>query len=405
MGPDAALIKKTFRWDCLRGGMYGVVETGWGGFALVIAIGFFQAQDWVKGLVAAATPFGLLFNPISLSFFVKSGWRAGSIASVLAVVSGALMLAGSFADSLWGFLVPVCLAFAVSAQTMPLLVQIWTSNYPSDKRGSYLSISLMVSIFAAFVTSVSGGWLLDRDISMYRWVLIALSFGYFMTGVALSQIPTTPLRRGVAENPLRNFGYVVEDKKFGLMLLSWMFLGFGNLMVLPLRVEYLLQPEYGIEASKLVVMMATIGVPAFFRFISSRMWGYLFDHIDFMILRAVLNVLIMISIGLFLTTKDLWVIFSASAVLGTAMAGANISWSLWVTKFATPERTPAYMSIHSFTTGVRGVLAPFLGFYLISYLGATGTAVTGVTLVFISILIVAVMYIGLRKKTRQVEDS
>ncbi|EDY81609.1 transporter, major facilitator family [Verrucomicrobiia bacterium DG1235] len=403
MLPDQDRIKKTYRWDCVRGGLSGVVETGYGGFALVIAIGVFQAPDTVKGIIAAAGPLGLLFNPLSLSLFSRLNLPAGTLASWLAYLSGVLLLGASFADSLLGFLIPACLAFAISAQTMPLMVQIWTANYPSNKRGAYLSVSMMMTVAAAFGFSVFGGWILDKDLESYRWVLAWIALAYLLSGVAVSRIPSTPVKRGVAENPLRNLGYAIEDKKFGVMLLSWMFLGFGNLMVLPLRVEYLLQPEYGIEASKLMVMMVTIAIPAVFRFLTSRVWGYLFDRLEFMVLRVVLNAMIMLSIILFLTTTNLWVIFSSAAVLGTAMAGANISWSLWVTKFATPEKAPSYMSVHTFTTGIRGILAPFLGFYLISGVGAQNTAMIGSTLVAISIVIVGAMYVVLRRSGRPVQ--
>jgi hypothetical protein len=37
-----------------------------------------------------------------------------------------------------------------------------------------------------------------------------------------------------------------------------------------------------------------------------------------------------------------------------------------VTKFAPPNRVADYMSVHTFFTGVRGVLAPFVAFYLIA---------------------------------------
>lgn len=383
--------------------MFGVLETGWGGFALVIAIGYFEAPDTVKSVVAASAALGLLFNPISLSVFSKLQIAANKLAAGVACVSGCLMLLASFAESLLGFLVPVCLAFTIASQSMPLLVQIWTGNYPSNKRGAYLSISMMMTVGAAFACSLLGGWVLDRNIDDYRWILVGLSAAYFVGGFAISQMPSGPLARGVAENPLRNLAYAIEDKRFGMMLVSWMFLGFGNLMVLPLRVEYLLQPEYGIEASKLTVMMATLAIPAAFRFLTSRLWGYLFDHIEFMVLRMVLNGLIMLSIILYLTTTNLWVIFTAAAVLGTAMSGANISWNLWVTKFATPEKTPAYMSVHSFTTGIRGVLAPFIGFYLISGIGASRTAFIGSSLVFISILVVGLMYFWLRRSGRPVQ--
>lgn len=390
--------RKTFRWDLARGGLAGVVETGQVGFALVVAIGFFQAPDTVKGIIAASAPLGLLVTPLTLSWFSRTGAPAGKIASVVAFLAGILMLAGAFAGTLIGFLVPTCLSFAVAAQITPLLLHIWTCNYPSRKRGSHLSVAMMMTVFTAFFYSVIGGRVLDHDLDSYRWVMGIIGCCHLAMGFVVRQMPSTPLMSGASENPLRNLGYAVEDKVFGIMLLGWMFLGFGNLMVLPLRVEYLLNPDFGIEASKVTVMAVTIAIPAFFRFITSRIWGLLFDRIDFMILRMGLNAMIMISIILFLTTRQIWLIAISAAVLGTAMAGANISWSLWVTKFATPEKAPAYMSVHTFSTGIRGVLAPFLGFYLISGIGAKNTAYVGSLLVASSIGIVFWLYRTQRRK-------
>ncbi|MCX6886215.1 MAG: MFS transporter, partial [Verrucomicrobia bacterium] len=43
-------------------------------------------------------------------------------------------------------------------------------------------------------------------------------------------------------------------------------------------------------------------------------------------------------------------------------AGADVAWGLWVTKFAPPGRVADYMSVHTFFTGVRGVVAPLVAF-------------------------------------------
>jgi hypothetical protein len=51
---------------------------------------------------------------------------------------------------------------------------------------------------------------------------------------------------------------------------------------------------------------------------------------------------------------------------GISNAGADVAWSLWVIKFAPPERVADYMSVHTFFTGVRGVLAPLAAFYLVA---------------------------------------
>lgn len=366
---------------------------------MIVAIEVFRAPDTIKSVIAAAGPLGLLFTPLSLSLFSRIGKPASKMAAYIAWASAVLMGIGAFAGSLNGFLVSVCLAFALSMQSMPLLVHVWTSNFPSNKRGSYLAVSMMFSIAATLVFSHLGGALLDKDLEWYRPLLMMIAVAYATMGWAVWQIPSTAISQRESQNPLRNLSYAVSDWKFGVMLASWMFLGMGNLMVLPIRFEYLLQPEYGIEASKVTVSWITLGVPAVFRLLTSRFWGAMFDRVNFMALRMVLNAMILTSIVLFLSTKELWLIFVSAAVLGTAMAGANISWSLWVTKFAPPERTAAYMSVHTFTTGIRGVAAPFVGFGLLSGVGAGNTALIGGSLVGISIVMVGVLFLSQRGKT------
>ena len=62
-----------------------------------------------------------------------------------------------------------------------------------------------------------------------------------------------------------------------------------------------------------------------------------------------------------------WLVVAA-ILFGISNAGADVAWSLWVTKFAPPERVADYMSVHTFFTGVRGVLAPLAAFFLIASL-------------------------------------
>ena len=56
---------------------------------------------------------------------------------------------------------------------------------------------------------------------------------------------------------------------------------------------------------------------------------------------------------------------------------------LWVTKIAPPEHTAEYMSIHTFTTGLRGVAAPIIGFYLLRNFG-DGVAIFSAILIFLA---------------------
>jgi hypothetical protein len=58
---------------------------------------------------------------------------------------------------------------------------------------------------------------------------------------------------------------------------------------------------------------------------------------------------------------------AAAVVFGISNAGGAVARSLWVTKFAAPERVADYMSVHTFFTGLRGGVAPVVAFQLVAH--------------------------------------
>ena len=80
-------------------------------------------------------------------------------------------------------------------------------------------------------------------------------------------------------------------------------------------------------------------------------------------------------------------IYIGSVGYGLAMAGGNVNWSLWVTKFAPPGQESDYMTVHSFMTGVRGLVAPFVGFYMLNLISIQSWATIGSLLVALSIVL------------------
>ena len=60
-----------------------------------------------------------------------------------------------------------------------------------------------------------------------------------------------------------------------------------------------------------------------------------------------------------------------AVVFGISNAGGDVAWSLWVTKLAPPDRVADYMAVHTFFTGLRGVVAPWLAFHLLGPLSIT----------------------------------
>ena len=60
--------QRMFRFDLIRGSMQGILEGCWQVFSLLVLIRYFQADDWVKGQVAAAYGYGLIMTPFVIAW-------------------------------------------------------------------------------------------------------------------------------------------------------------------------------------------------------------------------------------------------------------------------------------------------------------------------------------------------
>jgi MFS family permease len=178
-----------------------------------------------------------------------------------------------------------------------------------------------------------------------------------------------------------------EDKLFGAVLIAWMLMGLGNLMLIPLRVEYLANPEYGINATNAQISIILVSVVLTFRVLSTKIWGFFFDRMNVITLRIILNILFVISIVLFFFSTNLYIMSLGTALLGMAFGGGGIMWTLYVTKIAPPDKVTVYMSVHGFLTGMRMTIAPFIGYSLLAWISPRETAWIAISLIFASTLI------------------
>jgi len=368
---------RTFNCDRIRGACNGILETCLQTFGLLIIIREFHAPGSIKSLMVAAYPAGLLLTPITLFWFARKGWPTGTAVSRNYMLAGLACLAAAGANNLHLFILSNLLAAMILAQQMPLMVHIYTENYTPSRRGQLLSSSVALSVAVAVVFSLAGGAFLDLDLSNYRWLYVTAAGAAFISSFAVGRIPSSPLSPTGSRNPLANLALIWKDRIFGAMLGTWMVMGLGNLIALPLRIEYMANPSYGINATNAQIALATAVIPSLVRVFTTHLWGYFFDRYDFFLIRIALNAFVLTSIVLNL----------AGAILGFALAGSNIAWSLWVTKFAPPHRTSDYMSVHTFATGIRGVMAPFIGFAAIVALSPSITAMFSASLIGLSIIL------------------
>jgi MFS family permease len=376
----------TFRHERWRAVSAGILETAASTFLLIIAVRWFHAGSTEKALVAGGGSFGLFLTPVIVTQVARLGWPASKAAAALATMgalSFTLMAAFPFLPV---FVLGSVLGMAATAGAVPLFTHMYHDNYPEKQRGQLFSSTVMIRIAAAAVFSELAGRFLFANISHFRWLLLVFAFAFAFAAYHLNRCPTTPIPRDEGAHPFRALRFVRTDRVLRLTLIAWMLMGTANLMMLPMRVEYLANPKYGLNLSVVEVAFLTGVIPNVARLILSRIWGWLFDRMNFFMLRAVLNVGFAVGILSFFTSNSLSGLLLGGIVFGASNAGGDIAWSLWVTKFAPPERIADYMSVHTFFTGVRGVAAPLIAFHLTSTFSIGGLGIASALLIFASIL-------------------
>jgi hypothetical protein len=247
-----------------------------------------------------------------------------------------------------------------------MYLAIYEGNYRESNRGKLFGKNYFWRILANILFAKAAGELLEWRLDLFPLVFLVYAGCFAFSAWCVHRMPKVRLSTAAASHPLRSLQHVKEDTRFRMMLVSWMLLGFANLSMFPLRTEYLASPRYlALSASE--VALYTAIVPNLARLCVNPIMGPLFDRMNFFNLRILLNMGFMLGFLSFFVGTDRqnpWGLWLGAILFGIANAGADVVWNLWVTKIAPAGKTSEYMAVHSFLTGIRGVIAPVFAFSL-----------------------------------------
>jgi MFS family permease len=359
----------TYRYDRLRAVASGVIDSASSTFLLLIAVQVFQADSLSKSLISAGGNIGLLLTLWLTPLAGRSKLPATRIASTLLVVGAVAFGVVSLWPTLPVYVLSVIIAMGCSTLMIPLITTAYQANYAPRERGHFVSRALVIRVAMAGMAGELGGQLLGFDLSLFRWMLLILGVSLAFAAWCVARIPapavTDPGREFSLISPFRAMRFIRTDRTLRFTLTAWMLMGFANLMMLPLRVEYLANPRYGISLGPQQIALYTVVIPSIVRIVLTPMWGMLFDRMNFFAMRIVLNIGFAIGVAAYFVGDSPAGLAFGAIVFGAAAAGGELAWSLWVTKFSPPEHVTEYMSIHTFFTGLRGIAAPLLVFQLV----------------------------------------
>ncbi|BBM89237.1 hypothetical protein COTS27_00932 [Spirochaetota bacterium] len=187
-----------------------------------------------------------------------------------------------------------------------------------------------------------------------------------------------------------NFTEILEilkkDRLFFTILISWMLLGFANLWTLPYRTNYLSEATFGFNYSQERVIFLLIVLPKAVQLVMTVPMSYIFDKINFLTLRVIINTILGLYMVLFFMGTSYKALVIGMILFGIASAGGSVGWKLWVNQMAPASKVGTYMAIHSGFTGFRMVVAPFFGLWGLYTLSGRVCGIISLVLIVVSIM-------------------
>lgn len=375
----------------------GIFES-YGTFLLIILVRHFHGTSLDKSIVASAGTSGLLLSPVLLFLSRNLGFSAPkTLSRLLAISSCAFLVAATMSEPTL-FVALVTIGILLPSTASPLLTSIFNNNYPPHKRGRLYAQNQAIRILTSIIFGGIAGWFITGAVELYYVLILIFAAALACSSYLVSQIPGD--NQSTPPSPLLScFTYLASDSLLRNTTISWMLLGFGNLMMLPLRVEYLANPTYGLNLSELEIAAFVSVLPNIARLGGTYVWGRLFDSMNFFTLRMVLNLSFLTGIVSFFMSSSPWGLALSAVIFGFSTSGGDVAWTLWVTKFAPADRVPDYMAVHTFFTGIRGLLAPITAFTLLGVMSIQALSLLSACLILMATILLFSIREGAKNRT------
>ena len=384
------LLKRTTLYDTVRACMMSPLNTAFrgSGLAVLVALLYFDAADWQKGILAAVPFIGMLLSPFAVSVVSRAKLPVSKAAAAMTFLAAPGLIVASFARTLPQFMIGVLISVPMLGAVIPLITAMWQQNAPPAVRGRRFSRVTVAGAVTSVISSLFISFWLGDDPGRYRPITGCFAIMVIVAGIAFLQIPSQPLEPSKRQGggfSIGVFSLVWKDKLFGYLCIAQMLIGFGNLATIPLRTEFLGSDDRGMAYSAGRVMMIAVVIPEISRLLALPLWGRLFDHVNFAVMRMSASSCFVLSLCFTFST---WLPFQiiGSVLFGAGMGGGAIAWSLWVTKLAPAERTADYMSVHTFLTGARGLVAPQVAFLALKVWTVHTVGLSAAAMVAMSVL-------------------
>ena len=338
-----------------------------GDLAALIAVKSLGAPPWEVALLAAAPPFGNLLA-VFWSKQITLSSRKTLYAFWPEALTSLLLVSMMFSRSSHTFTIGLCAYLLLRAPLLQAHSAIWRANYPAHWRSWLLARVMAISELLTAGAGLVFGFLLDLNPNNYRG-LLALSgmcglLGAFQVNrIRLrGELKAKRTTTAAGDFSLRKImGVLEKDHRFRRYEFSFSLFGFANIMTMPIMPMFL-EHELGIRYNSAGLILVTM--PMIIDVVMLPLWGRMLDQRNPLLMRAIFNAVFCLGMLCFPLAGSLWTFAAGRAIIALVQGGSSLVWYLGINYFARREEVPVYMGLHQSLTGIRGLIAPFVGIAL-----------------------------------------
>jgi len=314
------------------------------------------------------------------------------------LIATALPLGGPLA-----FTLIIGMAFIVRVFPRVAEMNMYRVNYPPTCRGAAVGwVKAIAAISGLFITLLGYWWISFLPDSYYAVyclvgaVLFGSAFCYSRIPISRRSIFTADSKELPHHAFVNGLKVFLADRRFVLYQFGFALAGFANHMaivfiaqvladdvlgqnalaaVMPAPIVALLTETWGLEKQTVVTLIVGLvcaALPMLLMMTSSLFWGRFLDRTNPMYGRAIFNTFQCVAYACHAyggLTLQVWPFVVGASLHAIGNGGGTINWLTGSLYFARHENVSLYNAIHVGLTGVRGMIAPAIGFYLYSASG------------------------------------
>jgi MFS family permease len=371
-------IRDTFKKDLLSTIFVGVFLATTSPFFGVIARRQFSASPFHLSIISSSAGIGQIFT-FYWGYIVRSRKDKMKMVVIPGALARGVFLFTPLVSSITVFLLLILLYQVISYISTPAYVEVIKFMYPDIVRARLMGIVRMVNNLVVITVTPVAGHLISSI--GFKWTFFLGAIFGIISSVIFSTIKikqdyTAP---NVSYIPIKSILAIpFLDRRFGSYLAIFFMYGLGNWLSNPIYPIVLVDK---LQATSLQVgFISTIssGLSA----ISYIFWGRFIDRGNPVYVLALVFLLdFLIPLGYLLASiKPMYLFIVLSAVVsGIANAGIDLGVMNTILRIAPSTEIASYMALHSTFVGIRGILGPFLGATLYSFIGAIGVFSINIT--------------------------